>query len=156
MHRAIVRHATTEDLEDLLRFEQGIVSAERPFDRTIQDGSIHYYDIRRMLTSPEVQFVVAESDSRIVACGFARIDAAKPYLKHRLQAYVGLIYVDPAHRGEGLCGKIIDELKRWCRAKDVAEMRLEVYHDNLAAVKAYEKAGFSKHMMEMRICLSDE
>jgi ribosomal protein S18 acetylase RimI-like enzyme len=156
MNRAIVRQATTEDLEDLLRFEQGIVSAERPFDRTIQDGSIHYYDIRRMLSSAEVQFVVAESNSSIVGCGFARIDAAKPYLKHRLQAYVGLIYVDPGHRGEGLSGKIIDELKRWCRSKDVAEMRLEVYHDNLAAVKAYEKAGFAKHMMEMRVCLSDE
>jgi ribosomal protein S18 acetylase RimI-like enzyme len=156
MHRAIVRYATTEDLEDLLRFEQGIVSAERPFDRTIQDGSIHYYDIRGMLTRADVQFVVAESDSRIVGCGFARIDTAKPYLRHRLQAYVGLIYVDPKHRGEGLCGKIIDELKRWCRSKDVAEMRLEVYPDNLAAVKAYEKAGFSKHMLEMRACSSDE
>jgi ribosomal protein S18 acetylase RimI-like enzyme len=156
MHRAIIRHATPEDLEDLLRLEQGVVSAERPFDGTLQDGSIHYYDIRRMLTSVEVQFVVAESDSRIVGCGFARIDAAKPYLKHLLQAYVGLIYVDPARRGEGLCGKIIGELKRWCRSRHVAEMRLEVYPDNLAAVKAYEKAGFSKHMLEMRACLDDE
>jgi ribosomal protein S18 acetylase RimI-like enzyme len=29
-------------------------------------------------------------------------------------------------------------------------MRLDVYENNIAAIKAYEKAGFTKHMVEMR------
>jgi hypothetical protein len=28
-----------------------------------------------------------------------------------------------------------------------------VYHGNTAAIQAYEKAGFSKHMIEMRMAL---
>jgi ribosomal protein S18 acetylase RimI-like enzyme len=38
----------------------------------------------------------------------------------------------------------------------VAETRLDVYDGNTAAVKAYEKAGFSKLSIEMRMPLSDE
>jgi GNAT superfamily N-acetyltransferase len=156
MHPIIIRRATTKDLETLLRFEQGVASAERPFDPTLKEGPIHYYDIRRMLNCGEVEFVVAESGVQIVGCGFARIEVAKPYLRHSAHAYFGLMYVEPAYRGGAVIAKIIDSLKLWCRSRNVAEMRLEVYHDNLAAVKAYERAGFSKLQIEMRMHLSDE
>lgn len=155
MHPITVRTAASADLETLLRFEQGVVSAERPFDCTLENGSIHYYDIRNMLDCEDVRFVVAESGAQIVGCGFARIEAAKPYLKHRFHAYLGLMYVEPAYRGHAVNGKIIDSLMEWCRSKHVAEIRLDVYHDNFAAVRAYEKSGFSKHMVEMRMHLSD-
>jgi hypothetical protein len=32
-------------------------------------------------------------------------------------------------------------------------MRLDVYYGNTDAIKAYEKAGFVKHMVEMRVGL---
>jgi ribosomal protein S18 acetylase RimI-like enzyme len=155
MHPIIVRRATTADLESLLRFEQGVVNAERPFDCTLREGPIQYYDLSQILNSENAHFVVAESGPQIVGCGFARIQSAKPYLKHRLQAYLGLMYVDLAYRGDAINGKIIDSLKQWCRSRNIDEMRLEVYHDNLAAVRAYEKAGFSKLMVEMRMRSSD-
>ena len=66
------------------------------------------------------------------------------------------MYVEPAHRGNGINGRIIDALKSWCRSRHIAEMRLEVYDRNLGAVQAYEKAGFSRHMLVMRMNLSDE
>ena len=31
-----IRHATLDDLETLLSFEQGIIAAERPFDETLR------------------------------------------------------------------------------------------------------------------------
>jgi ribosomal protein S18 acetylase RimI-like enzyme len=43
-----------------------------------------------------------------------------------------------------------------CFTKSVTELRLEVYSDNFAAVGAYERAGFSKHIIEMRLRLSDK
>ena len=49
--------------------------------------------------------------------------------------------------------KIIDDLKNWCLARDVRELRLKVYHDNVTAIRAYEKAGFSKLAIEMRLDL---
>jgi ribosomal protein S18 acetylase RimI-like enzyme len=65
------------------------------------------------------------------------------------------MYVDPAHRGQSVNAKIIDALKAWCRARQVTELRLEVYSGNQAAIRAYQKTGFTEHMLEMRLGLND-
>jgi GNAT superfamily N-acetyltransferase len=156
MHPITVRAATIADLDALERFQQSVVSAERPYDPTLKDGTVRYYDITEMLSREDVLFLVAESQARIVGCGFAQIEEAEPFFKHRVHAYFGLMYVEPSYRGRGVNAEIIRSLKRWCRSRNVAETRLDVYDGNTAAVKAYEKAGFSKLSIEMRMPLSDE
>ena len=156
MHPITVREATTADLDALERFQQGVVSAERPYDPTLKDGTVRYYDIAEMLSREDVLFLVAESGARAVGCGFAQIEEAEPFFKHRVHAYFGLMYVEPSYRGRGVNAQIIRSLKRWCRSRNVAETRLDVYEGNTAAVKAYEKAGFSRLCIEMRMPLSDE
>ena len=42
-------------------------------------------------------------------------------------------------------------LAQWCMSKNIHELRLQVYNDNEVALKAYEKAGFTKHLIEMRM-----
>jgi ribosomal protein S18 acetylase RimI-like enzyme len=148
-----VRRATSADLDAILRFQQGVVDAERPYDSTLKDGAIRYYDFEQLLNSEQVHFVIAEADGAAIGCGFARIDTAKPYVKYDRAGYLGLMFVEPAYRGRGVNSAVIVELKRWCRARGVQELRLEVYPDNASAVKAYEKAGFMPQMLEMRMPL---
>lgn len=155
MQSITVRQASLQDLDLLKHFQQSILSAERSFDARIKDGPVEYYDIAGLLRSDDVRFLVAAAGEKIVACGFARIDAAKPYLRHRVQAYLGLMFVEPRYRGRSINQRIINELKQWCRSRGVAELRLEVYHDNLEAIRAYEKAGFKKLVTEMRLDLSE-
>jgi GNAT superfamily N-acetyltransferase len=100
--------------------------------------------------------VLAVSDSRAIGCGFARLDTAKPYLRHREEAYLGLMFVDPFCRGRGVNQQILDHLVQWCRRKGVLELRLDVYSGNQSARRAYEKAGFSASMVEMRMRLPDD
>lgn len=152
-----VRKAVKEDLPLLLTFEQGIITAERPYDPTLKDGAISYYDIAKMIEANNVEVVVALAGTQIVASGYCRIEpASRPYLKHDKQAYVGFLYVVPEHRGKGINGKILAFLKEWAYLQDVLEIRLDVYSDNEAAVKAYEKAGFKKHLIQMRMDLRDD
>src|SRR5271165_1036963 len=148
MQDIVVRRAAAGDLETLNRFQQGVADAERHFDSAIKVGPVQYYDISSMLLSDEVHFLVAEVDRRVIGCGFARIEAAKHYLQHSLHAYLGLMYVVPAFRGQSVISTIIDALKRWSVSRGVFEVRLEVYRDNVAAIKAYEKAGFSQLAIE--------
>ncbi len=155
MEPVLIRPASLEDLGALLRFQRGVVDAERSFDPTLKDGDIHYYDIVRLITDENARFLVAQSGAELVGCGFARIDRSKPYLKHAEHAYLGLMFVAPGHRGLGINGKIVDELKRWCRERKIAELRLEVYRNNAAAIGAYEKTGFAEHIVEMRMNLPD-
>lgn len=153
MQAISVRKATSGDLETLLRFEQGIITAERPFDETLKKGETTYYDLPAMLQSRDVEVVVAELNGEIVGSGYARIELAKPYNRHERHAYLGFMYVPPQHRGKGINGEIIKALKAWAVLKGVSELRLDVYDENQSAIKAYEKAGFSKLMVSMRMKL---
>ena len=145
-----IRKATDNDLPILETFEQGIVAAERPFDDTLKDGIIHYYDLKEIMHSPDSMLLVAEEDGQIVASGYAQIREALNYLKHRHYAYMGFMFVHPAYRRKGLNKMLLDELINWSRSRQVSEIRLNVYDGNDSAKKAYEKAGFKSHMIEMR------
>ncbi|MGB4845947.1 MAG: GNAT family N-acetyltransferase [Ferruginibacter sp.] len=150
MDEFTIRKARLQDLDKLLVFEQGVIAYERPFDATLQQGQIHYYDIEKMIIATDVELLVAEIKGEIVGSGYARIENAKPYLKHPQHAYLGFMYVVPEQRGKGINKKIIDALEKWAASKNITEMRLDVYQPNEAAIKAYEKVGFAKHMVEMR------
>ena len=149
MGEITVRVADSTDLPTLLSFEEGVIEAERPFDVTLGDD-IRYYDMDAMLTMPNVRLVVAVLDGEVIGSGYARIEEAKPYLKHDRHSYMGFMYTVPEHRGKGVNWKIIEALEEWSRSQGVTEMRLEVYIDNLAAVRAYEKVGFAGYVLKMR------
>ena len=150
----IMRAATSEDLTILLQFQQGIVETERPFDPTLQEGELHYHNIPAIIASPDAELVVAQIDGRIVGCGYGQIREAETYLRHAKYCYVGLVFVLPEYRGIGVNQAILDSLKNWSRARNIFEMRLEVYADNARAKRAYEKTGFVPHMLVMRTDLS--
>lgn len=150
MNDVIIRKATLNDLDTLLVFEQGVISAERPFDPTLKTVRTNYYDIEKMISATDVELVVAELGTELIGSGYARIENAKPYLQHRQHAYLGFMYVVPNHRGKGINKMIIETLAKWAASKNISELRLDVYHQNEAAIKAYERVGFARHMIAMR------
>ncbi|WP_185097185.1 GNAT family N-acetyltransferase [Chryseobacterium sp. BLS98] len=146
------REATEKDLKVLLEFEQGIVTAERPFNSTLIDGEIHYYDLLKLIQAEDAFVIVAEENDEIVASGYARIkEPDNNYSNFYRYAYLGFMYVKPEHRGKGVNKLILDELMRWAKSKDISEVRLDVYSQNESAVKAYEKAGFESLLTTMRM-----
>jgi GNAT superfamily N-acetyltransferase len=145
-----IRPAATADLPTLYRFEQGVIAAEHPFDPTLKPDPIHYYDLPAMIAAPDVHLLVAGLNNHLVGSGYARIEPAKPYLRHAMHAYLGFMYVDPAHRGKGINALIIEGLREWARSRGITELRLDVYNQNTSAIRAYEKAGFIPHMLNMR------
>jgi len=152
MQDITIRKATLNDMETLLYFEQGVIEAERPMDPTL-DKDIHYYDLNGLITAPHIELLVAEKAGHLVGSGYARIESAKPYLKHDQHAHLGFMYVTPECRGQGINQLIIEQLKKWSAAQGITEMRLDVYQTNEPAVRAYEKAGFTKHLINMRMDL---
>ena len=146
----LTRAATLTDLPTLLAFEQGIIQTERPFDPTLKADPINYYDLRQLVQSEEAEVVVATIDNEVVASGYARKLPGKPYHRYEFYAYLGFMFVKPEHRGKGLIQKILDDLLKWSKEQGLSEIRLEVYVDNPAAVRAYEKAGFKQHTLWMR------
>ena len=146
----IIRPATQNDLATLLEFEQGIIKAERPFDPTLKEDPISYYDLEAMIGSNEAAVLVAIRHDEIVGSGYALVKEAKNYVDHERYAYLGFMFVPEQYRGQGINKKIIEAFKEWAVGMGLREIRLEVYAENTNAIKAYEKTGFTAHMLEMR------
>ena len=153
--KPIVRKATLTDLPFLLEFEQGLIEAERPMDPTIKDGEISYYDISEFIKNEDSDVYVVELNGEIVASGYARIKNDRHYLKHTKLGYLGFMFVPEEHRGKGLNKLIMNVLLKWCKTRNIHEIRLDVYDTNPSAIRAYEKAGFTKHMINMRLDIED-
>jgi len=155
MNDIIIRTATTDDMETLLKFEQGIITAERPFDPMLKADPISYYDLQALVISSQAEVIVALYQDKIIAAGYAQIRASKPYLKHDFHAYLGFMYVEPDYRGKGINQLILDALKKWSQSHNIYHFVLTVYADNDTAIRAYEKAGFKKNLIEMTITVDE-
>lgn len=146
----LLREATTDDIPTLLLFEQEIIKVERPFDPTIAPDPVSYYDIAAYVSDPDVGVYVIEWAGEVVSSGYAKPQPARHYLDHEYYAHLGFMYTAPEHRGKGLNRQIIEALTKWAKAHGLSEVRLTVYDDNALAIKAYEKVGLKKHIIEMR------
>jgi ribosomal protein S18 acetylase RimI-like enzyme len=150
MNTIKTRSASLNDLPKLEEFLQLLVAAERPFDETLKNGKIIYYDLRELIESDDAELLVLDDNGSLIGCGYAQIRKAKSYLQYEEYAHLGFMFVVPEYRGMGLNQQLITALKSWALSKGIKEVRLEVYEDNTAAVKAYEKAGFRKLLSTMR------
>jgi GNAT superfamily N-acetyltransferase len=150
-----VRKATLEDLPVLKEFEQGLIRDERPFDPTIRPDPVTYYSLETLLQDPTSHVAVAEGREGVVACGYATRKVPRHYLDHQAYAYFGFMYTRPEYRRQGINRQIMEVLKAWAREQGLHEIRLTVYRDNLPAIRAYEKAGFREHIVEMRQRLAE-
>lgn len=146
-----IRTATLDDMDILLEFEQGVIKAERPFDVTLGADPITYYNLEELIVSDDASLVVAEIEGKIIGSGYALIKPARHYLNHEFYSYLGFMFTLSEYRGKGVNTKIIERLKQWSYSKGLKEIRLTVYDENHGAIGAYEKVGFKKHIIEMRL-----
>lgn len=146
-----VRRAGISDLVTLQRFEQGIIAVERPFDPTIKMGDVRYYDVAALIESKDAFVALAEANGEPIGCGLVRKTPSRGFTDPPFHAYVGLMYVQPEYRGKGVSQLILGALLQWAKSNSLLEVRLEVYPENLAAVRAYENFGFTPYLLEMRL-----
>jgi ribosomal protein S18 acetylase RimI-like enzyme len=146
-----IRTATINDLETLLDFEQGVIAAERPLDPFLGNGKLHYYNIPELINAQHIHLVVAICNKELVASGYVRLENGKHYHKNPMHGYIGFIFVKPAFRGKRISNLVLETLKNWAKVKKLNELRLDVYSNNPSAIKSYERFGFIKSLVNMRI-----
>jgi GNAT superfamily N-acetyltransferase len=146
-----IRPAQIEDLKTLLTFEQGVIEAEKPLDPFLKTGKISYYNIKEMITAKNTHLLVAFAKNEIVGSGYVRIENSSEYYKNRENGYVGFMYVKPPYRGKRISNMLLESLKDWAKKRGLNELRLDVYHNNPSAIKSYERFGFNKSMINMKM-----
>lgn len=132
-----------------------MVEAERPFNDAIKTDGAIYYDLDNLLQGAESLVLVAEANNEIVGTGYAQIRTSKKSFTHEKHAYLGFMYVEPDYRGKGLNKRLLEGLINWSKDNHVVDFYLDVYAQNDAAIRAYEKVGFESSMIEMKMRLKD-
>ncbi len=76
--------------------------------------------------------------------------------KHQ-SARITRVLTGPAHRGKGLCGKMIQKaLKKGFDELGMHRISLGVYQTNTAAIRCYEKSGFVKEGLLRDVLLHND
>jgi len=124
-------------------------------DPTLKDGHIIYYNLEEYVKADNTHLVVAEINGVLVGSGYGQIRKNQDYFKYPEYGYIGFMFTEEEHRGKGIAKIIIEALNNWFQSRNITEIRLTVYDKNPPAIHAYEKAGFGKHLIEMRMNLDD-
>ena len=146
-----IRTALLTDKTVLLALEQKVVEAELPYNETIKTQNARYYDIDNLLISDDTKLIVAQYNKEIIGTGYVQIRPSKKSLQHTHHGYLGFMYVAPEFRGLGINKKIMEALTLWAKSRNINDFYLDVYHQNSAAIKAYEKVGFTPSLVEMKL-----
>ncbi len=139
----------------MLDFEQAIIEYERPFEELMQTEKFNYYDLEELITDDVCEVLVAELNSQLIGSGYAKLKPSRHYLRDDFYGYLGFMYVDPNHRGKGVNQLIVNKLIEWSKNQGMKSISLTVFEDNDAAIKAYNKVGFRKQFVEMRLNLEE-
>ena len=148
----IFREANSKDISQLLEIEQCLIEFERPFNASLKPQNTVYCDFPHLISDADSYLLVVELSGKIIGTGYAQIRDSKEALIHSKHSYIGFIFVSPKHRGRELNQKIMDRLIEWSQINRVNDFYLNVYFQNEAAIKAYEKAGFEPCLVEMKLC----
>lgn len=123
-----LREGTTADIGALVAIENACFHTDR-LDRR---------NFRWMLTRARAALVVAEGPPGILA-GYILL----LFRNRSRSARIYSVAVDPARRGLGLAGQLLDAAEQAASAQGCDSLHLEVQTGNSAALRLYEKHGYA-------------
>lgn len=126
------------------------------------DAWLHW---RRDVTTEDFHQRIADGDrcwvarhlDQLIACAWVSTRHGR-YLCDRFplrarEAYLYDMFTDPAWRGRGVAGLLIERMAAQLKSEGFQSLMLAIYPENTAARRAYEKAGFRPRMLRMRFRL---
>jgi putative acetyltransferase len=111
---------------------------------TLYDPEDNYILAERALLAPEVSFLVAAHDSRIVGCGAVRRMPAESDTGQRPYGEVKRMMVDPNLRGQRIGAQLLDTLEALLLRDGIHLALLETGAQQAEAVRLYERSGYRR------------
>lgn len=104
-----------------------------------------------MLKNPDTPIFVAVEADTLLGYGFCKVKKyhKDPVFADRAELYVDDICVEEAQRGTGIGTVIYRELCRYAAMRKCDCVTLNVWADNTAALKFYEKLGLQPQRIHM-------
>lgn len=150
MKNIIIRRATKEDFNDILKLNRDLFEKEyNEFDKTLelnwtlgQEGRGYF---ARRIVGLDGFVVVAESEGKIIGylCG-GLCDRASYRIEAKYAELENMIVKDE-FRGKGIGFKMADEFMKWCKNKKVNYISVKASARNNGGINFYHKLGFEDY-----------
>lgn len=150
-----IRPAAPADLQAIGRLGALLVRMHHELDPerfiAATPGTEHAYGsfLGTQLDKKSIVVLVAEREGEVVGYTYAGIEGTD-YMS--LRGPAGALYdivVDPAHRGQGVGGALLDATLEALKAKGAPRVVLSTAEGNKTAQRLFARAGFRRTMIEM-------
>ena len=150
-----IRPAMQADLTAVGKLGALLVRTHHDFDPkrfiAATAGTEHGYGsfLGTQLDKPNVVVLVAEQNGQVIGYTYAGVEG-NDYMS--LRGPAGVLYdivVDPAHRGRGVGGTLLDATLDALKARGAPRVVLSTAEQNAAAQRLFARAGFRRTMIEM-------
>lgn len=114
------------DLDALVRLDERCFARQFRFTRAMMRG---------FAEDEKACVVIADQREEFVGFCIAHIEPENA-------GYIVTLDVDPAHRRNGLAGRLMQRAEEECRAAGCVSMALHVFTGNTSAIRFYERSGY--------------
>jgi RimJ/RimL family protein N-acetyltransferase len=143
MKDVIIRQAKPQDAEGIIA--HGIEIAREPdiyMPYTPKEADVPVEEEKgKIINHLEVGnlFLVAEAEEKIIGVFTCVVDHSLAITRHT--AVLGMS-VDRNYRNRGIGTEMMERAIRWAQERSIVRLELEVYAENVAAIRLYKKYGF--------------
>ena len=146
--KAIVRKATLDDLEILIKFT---AEEAKEAESILKVPSTLKKGIKAALedNSKSIYWVIMDENNT----PFGNISALKEWSDWNAGYYwwIQSMYISPEYRGKGYVQMLLAAVQEEMKKENALELRLYVHKANKKAIRAYEKVGFKQSDYEVMI-----
>jgi len=131
-----LRKASVGDIDDLFEWANDPITRRNSYNQEKIDYTSHVKWAQNRLNSSDCLFLIFEN-SKAQKIGFVRFD------KNEQKNWVISINIAPVQRGNGYSVELLRRaISHFVNIKDEAEVEAYIKRENIASVKAFERAGF--------------
>lgn len=132
-----LRAANSADIETLLKLLEMLFALEQDFK---SDARKQRQGLELLLQSRQAHIVVAESSGQVI--GMASLQLVISTAEGAASGWIEDVVVDPAWRGQGIGGRLLDYLADWAEGKGVTRLQLLADCNNHPALDFYASKGW--------------
>lgn len=158
-HEVTIRRVEPRDAAAIARLWQELsdyhVGLDERMPRPTRGSAQRYAErLLQRRDDPDTRTLVAEVDGEVVGYILgAVIDLQPDLFAHQDTGFIADLYVDPAHRRQGIARELVETLNAWFERRGVRQIELQVASANPDAIAFWEAVGSRPITIRMRLSL---
>ena len=148
-----ITKATSGDIVGIIEMIKQICDYHCNFDRYYKSFA-EYNNLEKevsgSLKDKNTIVLLAKLDKKIIGYCVGGVDSAPNYAQKIKIGYIYTVIISDEYRGKGIGGKILNELMKWFKQKNIKNIELEIDARNKLGIDFWKNNNFFTYRLKMR------